>query len=166
MRIAYADPPYPGQAKKHYGPDAREVNHRLLISHLETFDGWALSTSVKGLPLVLPLCPKDVLVLSWEKTVAPPMGDNRIYSWEPVIIHGGRKPETPTRMTLRAAPPQFTFRETPEGHVTGEKPRSFCIWVFRNLGAQPGDELVDLFPGSGAVSEAWDAWIQQTRMAV
>lgn len=37
MRLAYADPPYPGQAKRHYGNHsdyAGEVNHRNLIDQL------------------------------------------------------------------------------------------------------------------------------------
>jgi hypothetical protein len=41
MKFAYADPPYPRQARKHYGAEALadgrralEVNHRLLIAHL------------------------------------------------------------------------------------------------------------------------------------
>jgi hypothetical protein len=29
------------------------------------------------------------------------------------------------------------------------------------MGCLPDDELVDLFPGSGAVSRAWDTWRSQ-----
>lgn len=38
MKFAYADPPYPGQARKHYGshPDfGGEVDHSDLIAQLE-----------------------------------------------------------------------------------------------------------------------------------
>lgn len=38
----------------------------------------------------------------------------------------------------------------------GRKPREFCRWVFTLLGAQSGDTLDDLFPGSGAVGAAWE----------
>jgi hypothetical protein len=31
----------------------------------------------------------------------------------------------------------------------------FCRWLFGLLGAAPGDQLDDLFPGSGAVTRAW-----------
>ena len=31
----------------------------------------------------------------------------------------------------------------------GIKPQAFCGWVFRALG-EPGDDMPDLFPGSGA----------------
>ena len=35
------------------------------------------------------------------------------------------------------------------------KPPQFAVWMFCQLGARPGDELVDLYPGSGAIGEAW-----------
>ena len=109
MRFAYADPPYLGQAVKHYGSGAREVNHALLIGHLQEFDGWALSCSERSLPTVLRWCPLDVLVLAWVKPIAPPMGDHRVYSWEPVILYGGQQPDTHTRTHIEVSPPQFTF---------------------------------------------------------
>ena len=43
----------------------------------------------------------------------------------------------------------------------GEKPERFCFWLFEVLGLRPGDELVDLFPGSGAVTRAWRRWQHQ-----
>ena len=91
MRIAYADPPYIGQAKKHYGPDAKEVNHRTLIGHLEEFDGWALSCSSPSLREILPLCPDDVRIGAWVKPFcAFKKGVRPAYAWEPVIYKGGR----------------------------------------------------------------------------
>ena len=33
--------------------------------------------------------------------------------------------------------------------LVGVKPVDFCAWLFDVLGAQVGDELIDLFPGSG-----------------
>ena len=63
MRFAYADPPYPGKAKKHYGSDAREVHHGLLVAHLNgDFDAWALSTNGTTLRYVLQFCPDDVRI--------------------------------------------------------------------------------------------------------
>jgi hypothetical protein len=44
------------------------------------------------------------------------------------------------------------------------KPQAYCWWLFDALGAKPGDELVDVFPGSGAVARAWDAYIAQPRL--
>lgn len=40
----------------------------------------------------------------------------------------------------------------------GAKPEKFCFWVFEGLNLEPEDEFHDLFPGSGAVSEAWEKW--------
>lgn len=74
-RLVYADPPYPGQAKRHYGdhPDyAGEVDHGALIRRLLHYDGWALSTSNRALRQVLALCPDHVRVLSWHKPIVPP----------------------------------------------------------------------------------------------
>lgn len=161
MKFAYADPPYIGQAKKHYGRHADfagEVNHAELIQRMEQdYSGWALSLSMKSLPYVLRLCPEDVLTLAWFKPIAPPLGDHRRYNWEPVILRPLRRPGpgyVPTATI--ASPPQFTFREKPESHVIGEKPERFAFWVFAAAGLDPAeDELHDLFPGSGAMGKAW-----------
>ena len=64
MRFAYADPPYPGQARRHYKhhPDFDgEVDHGALIERLmdEFPDGWALSTSESALKDVLELVPRS-----------------------------------------------------------------------------------------------------------
>ena len=44
LRLAYADPPYPGNARLYQGhPDyAGEVDHAALIRRLGPYDGWAL----------------------------------------------------------------------------------------------------------------------------
>ena len=162
MRFAYADPPYIGQAKRHYGshPDfGGEVDHAELIGRLAAYDGWALSLSVKSLPAILKLCPDDVLVLGWFKPIAPPLGDHRRYNWEPVILSPVRRygPGYVPMATV-ASPPQFTFRDKPDEHVIGEKPAAFCHWIFAAAGLMAGDELTDLFPGSGAVGRAWETY--------
>src|SRR5690348_8177964 len=60
LRIAYADPPYPGCAhlyKDH--PDYNgEVDHEALITELVGYDGWALSTSSQALQQILFFCPE------------------------------------------------------------------------------------------------------------
>jgi hypothetical protein len=102
MRLAYADPPYPGQARKHYKdhPDfAGEVDHEVLVSHLLPFDGWALSTSNRALQDVLALCPPGVRILAWNKPIAPPMRDHGVFGWEPVIVHWARPPASDLRDT-------------------------------------------------------------------
>ena len=37
----------------------------------------------------------------------------------------------------------------------GRKPIAFASFLFRALGMLPGDELVDLFPGTGIITRAW-----------
>jgi len=166
LRFAYADPPYVGQAKRLYGKHrdyAGEVDHAALVERLEReFDGWALSASMKSLPYVLKLCPDDVLTLAWVKPIAPPMGDRRHYSWEPVVMRPLRRPAQYEKTHLVLSPPMFTFRPKPPEHVIGEKPEGFCLWVFRCAGLTPKDEFFDLFPGSGAVSRAWKAFVAGT----
>ncbi len=43
--------------------------------------------------------------------------------------------------------------------LTGAKPERVCHWVFEGAGLDPQDELHDLFPGSGAVTRAWESWM-------
>jgi hypothetical protein len=42
----------------------------------------------------------------------------------------------------------------------GRKPVAFVMWIFGLLGLQAGDEFVDLFPGSGAVTDTHRAWLE------
>lgn len=163
-QFAYADPPYLGQSKKHYGNHADyagEVDHAALIAHMcDEFDGWALSLSVKSLPQIMRLCPLDVVTLAWFKPIAPPLGDHRRYNWEPVIMRPvQRYGPGYVPLAVIASPPQFTFREKPQEHVIGEKPEAFCHWVFASAGVTRDDELTDLFPGSGAVARAWASYV-------
>jgi hypothetical protein len=186
MRFAYADPPYPGKSRKYYGAHrdyAGEVDHQALITRLEAEfpDGWALSTSAAALQHVLALCPEQQVsrgaagggtreqlrVLAWCKNLAQPGGlPGPLYGWEPVILRGGRRAGARTwpRDWLVCSPDLYTLRRKPAEHVTGSKPRAFLEWVFRCLGAQSGDELVDLFPGSGAVAAAWEAFAAQSEL--
>ena len=162
-RAAFADPPYPGNSRlyRKHKDYAGEVDHAELIARLVAdYDGWVLCTSVKALKQVLALCPDDVIIASWFKPISPPLGDHRRYNWEPVILSPVRRygPGYVPMATI-ASPPQFTFRDKPESHVIGEKPEAFCHWVFAAAGLMAGDEMVDLFPGSGAVGRAWETYV-------
>jgi hypothetical protein len=159
MRIAYADPPYPGQAKKHYGPAAREVNHQLLIDWLDRdFDAWALSTTSVALFDLIPLCPAGVRIGAWVKPFASfKKGVDPAYAWEPVIYKSARKWNA-AQMTARDwVSVEITLRRG----TAGAKPAKFCYWLFDLLGCDSDTDFVDVFPGSGAVQEAWDAWSRQ-----
>jgi hypothetical protein len=174
VRFAYADPPYPGQAKRLYGtastlhrrgaaihPDyAGEVDHVELIGRLtdEFPDGWALSTGERSLRELLWLAPADTRILAWCKPSPLWLPIHPQYAWEPVLLHGGRSiPKPPTHNWIRAAHPQGQA-------IIGSKPPEFSRWIFRCLGAQPEDELIDMFPGTGAVGREWDAYSAQGRL--
>ena len=158
MKAAYADPPYPGQARKHYAdqPICKEVNHRLLIGYLcDAFDCWSLSTSSSALREVLALCPADVRVGAWVKPFAifkPNV--NPAYAWEPVILWHGRNRGRKVATVRDWCSANITLRRG----LSGAKPYPFCAWLFDYMGLMPDDTLADVFPGSGAVGEAWDRW--------
>lgn len=155
MRFAYADPPYPGTARRWYQHEptyAGEVDHRALVASLGAggYDGWALSTSAKSLRDVLPICPAGARVCAWCKPHgASPQTYGPHNCWEPVIVVSGRHRRPGIRDWLSALPARGG------GTLPGRKPIAFCAWLFQLLGMQPGDELVDLFPGTGIVSACW-----------
>ncbi len=156
MRLAYADPPYPGKA--HLYPENTEVDHAALIEQLREYEGWALSTDERNLRYVLGLCPTDVRILAWGKRNAMTWPPQPYAAWEPVLL-------SPARLD-RDAVPSFLLATAPVTNsyvrqVVGQKPPEFCDWVIRCLGAQPTDSLDDLFPGSGAFRDAWDRFANQ-----
>jgi hypothetical protein len=70
-------------------------------------------------------------------------------TWEPVIVCQGRRLRPGVRDWLSAQPARRG------GTLPGRKPLAFCAWLFRILGMRPGDELIDLYPGTGIVSRSW-----------
>ena len=162
MRFAYADPPYFGKCGKFYGhhhPDGRcwddLLTHKLLIDRLadDYPDGWALSCSSPDLRELLPLCPPKVRVAAWVKPFcAFKKGVRPAYAWEPVLFAGGRNSNHPP-------PAKGGEQTTPKDYIaepiqlraglTGAKPARFCRWVLDLLGYVDGDDVDDLFPGTG-----------------
>lgn len=144
IRVAYADPPYPGTA--------REVDHLELLERLTggAFDGWALSTSHDGARLLWHRTPPGTRLCPWVK---PHGASSRTYGlhncWEALLVWGGRQERPGKRDWLCAHPARG------EGMLPGRKPSAFCAWLFQCLGLRPGDDLVDLYPGTGIVSRAW-----------
>jgi hypothetical protein len=170
VRFAYADPPYIGQAKKHYAKEAAangrvaaEIDHADLVRRLtEGYEGWALSLSSPSLKQILAMCPDDVRVGGWFKPFASfKKGVDPAYAWEPVIYKTQRK--------WRADQP--TVRDwvsaniTLERGVSGAKPDAFCFWLFDLLGMERHDLFHDLYPGSGAVTRAHAMWCNQLEIA-
>ena len=157
-RFAYADPPYPGKAG--YYPEQTEVDHRELIAELEAGfpDGWALSTSAAALRDVLSMCPASTRVCAWRRRTRPTKSKRPLSAWEPLLVHGGRELPTARPQEVLDALDYRGRYDTFPGALIGMKPPEFAVWMFGQLGACAGDELVDVFPGSGAIGRAWDLY--------
>jgi hypothetical protein len=174
LRFAFADPPYPGQAKRHYGdhPDyAGEVDHAELVARLMEYDGWVLCTGAVMVFEVVPLCPEGTRLYPWIKQGVVPYkpGVSVDFGWEPIFQYGGRR-----RHRRASILPDYLhthsvrYKEAGAGAVIGMKPYEYCAYCFETLGARPelGDTLEDLFPGSGAVSAAWERWRSEPRLPI
>ena len=160
MKFAYADPPYPGQGHRY--PEG-EIDHGPLIALMcLDFDGWALSTGAKNLQYVLSLCPPDVRVLAWVKTWASfKPGVGLAYAWEPVILwHPRKRPFGAVTVRDWIAEPIAT-----QTGLVGAKPARLALWLFEAAGLEPDDEFVDLFPGTGTFTRAWERWSRQPKLA-
>jgi hypothetical protein len=183
-RLVIADPPYPPnmlavghglqtRADRWYGgndhrtgadyrtadvhPDAAEWNdparHRALLAELvETADGWAIATTLDAAAAVYPPLPVGTRIMVWHKTRALPTGHRIASTCEAVLTWpaAGRRSSRGVHQVpdyLTAAPPGRGF--------AGAKPFAWTRWVLDALGYDPDvDELVDLFPGSGAIAAA------------
>ena len=162
MRFVYADPPYPGKAKRYYQHEetyAGEVDHTELVDRLIAgpCDGWALSTSEEALNWLLPMIVEKIgpkaraRVCPWVKPYPVSTLNYGISNtWEPVIVVGGRQRRPGVRDHLVAMPARHG------GRLPGRKPLAFCAWLFDLLGAQHGDVLEDLYPGTGIVLRTFD----------
>lgn len=172
IRIALLDPPYLGMASKYsvlgtpeYHPDAlrwdEPLEHQRLMQQADEFypDGWAYCLQVPALRTLLPLAPAGVRVCAWVKPWATwRPGAGPAHAWEPVLIRCGKRkvPERRPRDWVAAS----------VGHMHtdpffGAKPPEFSRWIFDlfALGEHPDDELIDVFPGSGAVTRAWNEFM-------
>lgn len=163
MRATYADPPYLGLAEKFYGelhPEAaiydQPETHKRLIERLsDENDAWALSMSTTTLRLMLPWCPEDVRIGAWVKPFASfKMNVTHAFAWEPVLFrfHRKRTREQGTWRDFIAEP--ITLKRG----FRGAKPERVCFWIFEGLNLAEGDEFCDMFPGSGAVTRAYEKW--------
>lgn len=167
MRFAYGDPPYLGCCKlyDHHHPDGLcwddLATHAALIDRLDgidsRYDGWALSATSVSLPDLLPLLRDTygakrfgpVRIGAWVKPFAAFKRNVRIaYTWEPVIFRPGRDSSSDGAPVGRD---HLAEAITMRKGLTGAKPRAFCDWVLDLIGWVPGDELDDLYPGTGVM---------------
>jgi hypothetical protein len=168
MTFAYADPPYLGCCalyKHEHGLSGRCWNdlatHERLIDDLcDVYpDGWALSCSSSSLRVLLPLCPDDVRVAAWVKSFcAFKKGVRPCYAWEPVVYRGGRNKHHPPPIKNGAQTTPKDFIVCPitlKKGLTGAKPERVCEWILDLLNVQPGDKVIDIFPGTGVMGRVW-----------
>lgn len=180
MTFAYADPPYLGCCALYehdHGSDGLcwddPTTHALLVQRLgvQYPDGWAMSASSPSLRTILPFVTQPHRIGAWVKTfVAFKKGVRPCYAWEPVIFVGGRNPNAgfphapPERGGKQNTPKDFFISEHGEDEwnviaspitlkkgLTGAKPEAFCGWVLDLLNVQPGDTVIDVFPGTGVM---------------
>lgn len=163
MKFAIADPPYYGYSEKFYGDlhgDAADYDklktHQELIERLDSeYDGWALHMTSGNLHDILPLCPNDARVMAWVKPFASFKKNVTVaYAWEPVIIKGGRKRPITENTVRDWCAENITLKRG----LVGAKPAKVVWWILDIFYAQPEDEVHDIFPGSGAVTNAIEAW--------
>lgn len=154
MKKVYADPPYKGQSKKHYGGD--EIDFEALIQNLQKYDAWALSVHANQLRDLLPICPPKTRVAVWCKPFATfKKSVNPTYAWEPVLF------KAPSRGMKRKFVHDFLVCSPQmKAAIVGQKPLDFCFWIFEMLALEPSDDFVDMFPGSGVFSIAHKLWTE------
>lgn len=154
-RLAYADPPYLGCCRLYghfHGDDGlcwdEPETHQRLFEQLRTFDGWAYSATSSSLARLLPMAP-EARIAAWVKPFAAFKRNVRIaYTWEPVLFVPGRD------RSLDGAPVGRDHLAEPitlQRGLTGAKPDRFNRWVLDLLGYVDGDEMTDLFPGTGGM---------------
>ena len=176
LRFCIADPPYLGRAVRWYGhggcgdgyglgqadnhPNAADWDdpqrHQQLVKDLDRdFDGWAIAMSVHSLSTYLQVLETDsrngIRVAVWHKPSSLTSGARVCNRWEPVLLRipksrRGRTVGKSCSDVFQSVPARNGFR--------GAKPHGWTLWILEMLGVQPHDEVIDMFHGSGAVSES------------
>ena len=176
VKLAIADPPYLGRAVRYYGAggcgygygknqadnhpeaylwDDPETHKDLARKLLNEYDGFAIALTVHSLSTYLEVIETDsrngIRIGAWIKPKSVPSGSRIKTSWEPVIFKipkarkgydGGKR----VNDHLICNPPTINF--------IGAKPIEWTNWVLDVMGYQEGDQVDDLFVGSGMVTKA------------
>jgi hypothetical protein len=135
--------------------------HRALVERLVgEFDGWAVAMAPDNLAHYLQWTPPAARVAVWHDPQVMPTGRHPRRRWEPVVIY---VPEGRRRTLDLAGRPLvgdvLTVAHSAGGgrSFAGRKPAEWTRWVLSMLGWDAtADEVVDLFPGSGAVAAVLD----------
>lgn len=181
MRLAIADPPYLGRADRWYGagrgsgrvitsggrpgrkPDFhadaarwdRLDSHRLLMVDLNAdYDGWAIAGTADSGAKLMQYAPDGVRMAVWVRSNAMPAGARVINTYETVVF---QVPASRRNRVKGQSVRDALIAPHRVGGFLGSKPQEWTDWVLSLMGYEPGDEVVDLFPGSGAVTAAVQA---------
>ena len=179
MKLAIADPPYLGRAKRWYGAggcgDGYGINqadnhpeadlwdnpktHQELVSNLLlNYDGFAIAMSAHSLSTYLEIINTDsrngIRVGIWHKKSAVTSGSRITNNYEPVLIkvpdgRRGWKSNCARVSDVLVANP-------PRIGFRGAKPVEWTKWVLDLMGYSDGDVVDDLFKGSGLVTNTLD----------
>ena len=132
----------------------RPARHALLLEELmDTYDGWAIATSLDGLDCYRPL-PPGARTMIWRKLTSTRGGGRIMNTLEAVIVF--TPPPRRSRIDGLGQIADFLQAEPPaKSGFPGAKPPAWTRWVLDALGYDAeADTVDDLFPGSGAVTRA------------
>jgi hypothetical protein len=150
-----------------------EVDHVELLRRLVgEYDGWWLHTASTTLHVVLDAAERagaQYRVASWVKPFASFKPNNPLaYAWEPIVLSPARPALIGGPVIMRdwiEAPAETLVggdcvREgiTLRRGFVGAKPERVTRWALQACGVEPDDEFDDMFPGSGAITRAWEQW--------
>jgi hypothetical protein len=176
LKYCIADPPYLGRAERWYGPtgcgvakgkgrasahegahlfDEKKTHYELVETLNCDYDGWAIAMSVHSLSTYLSIVETDsqngIRVAVWNKPSAVPSGNRILNNWEPVLL---KVPKTRRGQQTGQTCHDVLTCNPPRNGFVGAKPIEWTRWVLKMLGVQDHDEVTDMFPGSGMVTNA------------
>ena len=101
------------------------------------------------------MCTAGIRVCAWRRRVRSVRARAPLSAWEPLLVYRGRGLQAgQVQEVLDHLDYRGRYDAMP-GALVGMKPPEFAVWMFSLLGAEPDDELADLFPGSGVIGRAW-----------
>jgi len=121
-----------------------------LIRELETgYDGYALCASSTSLQVLLGMFEAPPRIAAWVKPFAAYKRHVRIaYTWEPILFREARRSSNDGAFVNRD---HLSEPITMRKGLVGAKPERVCRWVLDLVGWVPGDQVSDLFPGTGVM---------------
>lgn len=140
--------------------DQPETHRALVASLCEEFDGWAIAMHPDNLYEYLQWVPRRTRIAVWHDPNVMPTGAHPRRRWEAVLVYvpnGRRRVRDipgPHVSDVLVATRRGSGGSRPGKSFVGAKPPAWVHWVLAMLGHRDTDVVVDLFPGSGAVSAA------------